>query len=991
AKTLLDELIPYKIVSPSSEIDAPQIGAGALLVGMPDNYDALTELSKTIGVDLTNSNYRYALVKLNRLDGLDNHASAASGILVHARPKNPNPAYNLTEDFRSDAIKLRHGGKVRTHDCDGVLNVKTATQAIDSFGDYGTHYISSVQLGDTILQVFAYSQEDFERLKLAYSDGQNPLSGAGSQDFAQFTTNSNTGAFGYVADYGNIISLSNSEIFQTTLRNGDWLDTLWSHKNSIFSLFNSKSKLSLVQLEQQFEAQTVMQVQLASLSLMMEQKRGLIWQRVFKAAMVQKYSTNIEANFAIYDNRDFNSLLPEDSPGLISALATPTINLYKARLDLSQMQFVAEEEIENFILFCNVLMLSGNNEAAIPGSEVKLFGQILDLRTDDQPQKIRISDRAFDSLEIGCSEFLGALMIQNESGTKYSVIVDGIKFALENNEVSVDCDVRAVPHPDSLTQLVNSIQYSMTFAEAVMSDQTGRQRSLVQQLIGDYLQWLATIIPDTTVDQELLSLRIRVLDLANYAVDPNYGSFVPVLPAEEYDEYITSILDYLDRIQFQIAQNNQEIANRRLEELVIDVAETLNQNIIDTGNLVSGIIDVNVAQQKDMEGFYDALISQQEQEAQSQRIQINELRGLLFSAQGDVDVAVQQYKAAVERWQTITTIKFGLDVATNVFTLGTTIAIPASSIAAVEELGSTVQTIQKTLNVLNATSTLYTDAASDLKELQGAQAALDDLQGISFGITSTLAWDEMAVQFRQILATGPDVQQQKAALDAAFRILVLRGKAVTNAESSLHALERDIYTNQQQKQINTNQAARLSELQNNLDPQDIQDLDKSAIDLVGLTGYLEFIQNQMLTILAKAFLQKDLALQYENLQPATLIPSFSLLKFSAAIVQQNAATITAKSLLAQYQQTTTKSLDFVIPNVKPSELTNGAIRNATIFLDAPLFYSYVDVRVVSVVAKIDGVESTETGKYLLKLAYDGAPFHDRNIERDALNFRTPWR
>lgn len=993
AKTLLDELIPYKIISPSSEVDAPQIRAGALLVGMPNNHDALTELSKTIGVDLTNPNYRYALVKLNRLDGLDNHASAASGILVHVRPRNPDPAYNLTEDFKSDVIKLRHCGQVRTHDFDGVLNVKTATQALDSFDDYGTHYVSSVQLGDTILQVFAYSQQNFERLKLAYSDGQNPLSGAGSQDFAQFTTNSDTGEFGYVADYGNIISLSNSEIFQTTLRNGDWLDTLWCYKNSIFSLFNSKSKLSLIQLEQQFKAQTVMQVQLASMSLMMEQKRGLIWQRVFKAAMVQKYSTNIEANFAIYDDRDFDSLLPEDAPGLISSLATPTINVYKSRLDLSQMQFVAAEEVENFILFSNVLMLSGSNEVAVPGSEVKLFSQILDLRTDAQAKNIKISDRAFDSLEIGCREFLGALMIHNESGTEYSVIVDGIKFALDDSKtnVMVDRDVRAVPRPDSLPQLVNSIQYSMTFAEAVMSDQTGGQRTLVQQLIGEYLQWLATIIPATTVDQELLALRIRALDLANYAVDPNYGSFVPILPAEEYDEYITSILDYLDRIQLQIAQNNQEIANRRLSELVIDVAETLNQNLIDTGNLISGVIDANVAQQKDMEGFYDALISQQEQEAQRQRIQINELRGLLFSAQGDVDIAVQQYKSAVENWQTITTIRFGLDVATNLFTLGTTIAIPASSIAAVEALGSTVQTIQKTLNVLNATSTLYSDAASDLKDLQAAQTALDDLQGISFGSPSTLAWDEMNVQFRQILATGPDVQQQKAALEAAFAILVLRGKAVANAEASLHAIERDIYTNQQQKQINVNQSARLSELQNNLNPQDIQELDKSAIDLVGLTGYLEFIQNQMLAILSKAFLQKDLALQYENLQPATLIPSFSLLKFSAAIVQQNAATITAKSSLAQYQQTTTKSLDFVISNVKPSELTNGAMRNTTIFLDAPLFYSYVDAKIVSVVAKIDGVESTETEKYLLKLAYEGEPFSDRNIERDSLNFRTPWR
>ncbi|NET87949.1 MAG: hypothetical protein F6K45_07620 [Kamptonema sp. SIO1D9] len=990
-KSLLDELIPYKVVSPASDIDAPKIGAGALLVGMPNNQAALRQLSQTIGVDLTNPNYCYALVKLTRLDGSDTHASAASGILVHARPGNPDAAYHLTEDFKFDIIKLRHGGRVRTHDFDGVLNVKTATQELDSFADYGTHYVSSVLLGDTILQVFAYTREKFDKIKPAYANGQNPLSGPGSQDFAQFTTDSATGIFGYVSDYGNLISLSNSDIFQTTLRNGDWIDTLWSYKNSIFSLFNTNSKLSLITLEQQFHEQTVIEVQLASLSVMIEQKRGLLWQRVFKAAMVQKYRTNIDANFAIYDNRDFASMLPEDLPNLVSYIATPTIDVYKVRLDLAQMQFVAKEEVENFILFSNVLTASGSAEVAIPGSNIKLFAQVLDMRTDAQPKNILLSDSAFTSLEIGCNEFLGALMVQNESGTAYNVIVDGIKFALDGSSVVVDSDVRVVPPNDSLPLLVNSLQYSMTFAEAVMSDQTSQQSTALQAFISNYLNWLATIIPATTSDEELLALRVRALDLANYAINPNYGSFVPILPAEEYDQYIVSILDYLDRIQLQIAQNNQRIANRRLEELTIDVANTLNQNIINTGELVSGIIDANVAQQKDMEGFYDALISQKEQEAQRQQTKINELKGLLFSAQGDVDFAVQQYKSAVEQWQTMEAIKFGLDVATNLFNLGTTIAIPSSSISAVKELGTTVQTIQKTLNVLNATSKLYNGAVAGLKGLQGAQETLDGLEGAAFGSPSTLSWDEMSIQFNQIMATGPDVKVEKAALQAAFSTLILRGKAVTNAESSLHAIERDIYTNQQQKQINSNQAARLAALQDKLKPQDIQDLDKAGIDLMGLTGHLVFIQNQMLTILAKAFLQKDLALQYENLQPATLISAFSLLKFSAAIVQQNATTIAAKSALAQYQKGITNPLNFTIPNVKPSDLTGGAIFNTTIFVDAPLFFRYVDVRIVSVVATIDGVESTESGNYLLKLAYNGTPFHDRNIERDPLNFRTPWR
>jgi|GEM_PF-2159726 len=989
AKSLLDELIPYEVISPRSDIDAPQIGAGALLAGMLDNHASLEQLSSTIGVDLTNPDYGYALVKLSRLDGSDMHASAVSGILIHARPRTPDAAYGLHEDFTSDVIKLRHAGKVRSQDFGGALTVKNATEALNLFAEYGTHYVSSLQLGDTILQVFAYTQEKFESIKRAYAGEKNPLSGPGSQNFAQFTTDSATGVFGYVAEYGNIISFSNSNIFQTTLNNGDWRDTLWSHKNSIFSLFNSYSKLSLVALDQQFKDQTVVQIQLASLSVMLEQKRGLMWQRVFKAAMVQKYRTSIEANFAIYDTRDFLSMLPEDDPGIVSYLATPTINVYKARLDISQMQFVAKEEVENVILFSNVLTSSGCINVAIPGSDVKLFAQVIDMRTDAQPKCITLRDDAV--VEIGCDEFLGALMIQQESGSAYNVIVDGIRFALKDSSVVVDSDVRTVPPQDALPLLVNSFHYSMTFAEAVMSDQTSQKNIAVQTLIRSYLNWLATIIPPTINDEELLSLRVRALDLANYAVNPNYGSFVPILPAAEYDQYIASILDYLDRIQLQIAENNQKIASRRMEELTIDVAKTLNRNIVKTGELVSGIIDANVAQQKDMEGFYDALINQKEEEAKQQQIKINDLKGLLFSAQGDVELAVQKYKSAVEQWQTMEAIKFGLDVATNLFNLGTTIAIPSSSITAVKELGSTVQMIQKVLNVLNATSKLYNGATAGIKGIKQAQETLDGLEGAKFGSPSTLSWDEMSIQFNLIMATGPDVKEEKAALQAAFSTLILRGKAVANAESSLHAIERDIYTNQQQKKINANQAARLAELQNKFKPQDIDDLDKAGIDLMGLSGHLVFIQNQMLTILAKAFLQKDLALQYENLQPATSIAEFSLLQFSAALVQQNATTIEAKSALAQYQKATTRPIDFVITDVKPVDLIGGAVLSTTIFLDAPLFFQYVDVRVASIVATIDGVKSTESGTYLLKLAYNGTPFHDRNIKRDPINFRTPWR
>lgn len=995
AQSLLDALIPYQIINPSSDIDAPSIGAGALLVGAANSKPSLDKLSKTIGVDLSNEDFRYALVKLNRQDGNDSHASAESGVLVHLRPRQPDVTYGLTEDFKSAGRKLCHAGRSRLQDYGDKLSKENASKVLNSFSEYGTHFISTVELGDCIMQVFAYPSKKFAIVQEAYTDGKNPLSGPGSQDFAQFTTSMAEGVFGFVEQYGGILCLSNSDIFNSTLKAGDWVDTLWSHKNSIFSLFNPNSKLSLVSLQKGFTEQAPIDIQLTSLSLMLEHKRSLIWQRIYKAAMVQKYRDNIEANFAIYDHRDFVQMLPEDQAGIVSFIATPTINIYKTRLDIANMQFVAKDEVKRLILFANTLSAETAAAIEMPGDSVRIFAQVLDMRTNGQAKSIVLSDKALASLEIGCDEFLGALSIQNSSGTIYHVIVDGIKFGLKGEGPGaipvIEDDVRVVPPADALPLLINSFQFSMTFAEAVVSDQSSCSSDQIQVFIKRYLRWLANVIPSDTQDEELIALRVRVMDLANYSINPTYGSFVPILPYTDYETYVQSILDYLDRIQLQIAQNNQKIANRRQEELTINVARTLNQNIVASGELISGVIDVNVAQQRDLEGFYDSLITQKKAEAEQQQTKVNDLKASLFEAQGDMDLAVQQYKSAVEKWATMEAVKFGLDVATNLFSLGTTIAIPATSITAVKDLGKNVQLIQKTLNILNATSKLYTGIETGLAGLQGAQKALDGLDGADFGSPSTLSWDEMSVQFNQIIATGPNVTEAKANLDAAFKILILRGKAATNAAASLHAVQREIYTSQLQKEINSRQADRLAELQNKLHPASIGDLDKASIDLMALTGQLSFVQNQMLTILAKAFLQQDLALQYANLQPATPIGSFSLLKFSAALVQQKGTTIEAKSRLNQYQAATTKSIDFVIGGIKPEEVMSGRVFRSTIFLNAPEFYQYVDARVVSVVASIDGIESTVSGKYLLKLAYNGTPFHDRNIERDPLNFRTPWR
>ena len=242
--SLLDELVPYRVVNPASYTDAPSIGAGALLAGSAESHLALATLSKAIRVDLTNPDWRYALVKLTRKDGSSTHASAAHGILMHVRPRSPDADYRLHPELSCATIRVPHAGHAVQQDYGDVFNKENVGKILGSFAEYGTHYVSAIELGDTIVQVFAYPSKQFAYVKQAYADKSNVLSGPEAQLFAQFTTGLERGPYGFVKEYGRILSASNSASFTTDLQQGKWEDTLWSHKDSVFSLFNSKAACS---------------------------------------------------------------------------------------------------------------------------------------------------------------------------------------------------------------------------------------------------------------------------------------------------------------------------------------------------------------------------------------------------------------------------------------------------------------------------------------------------------------------------------------------------------------------------------------------------------------------------------------------------------------------------------------------------------------------------------------------------------------------------
>ena len=996
AQSLLTSLLPYKIEDPSDGIDGPKAPAGPLLIDDANRDKAIEKLSATLGVDLGKDRQGYALVKLTRKDETVVHQSQEMGVLIHPNPSDIPENLGVSKQFRkamSTLTRFKEEDDFSPNDITPTI----ANEYLDLFAKFGTHFVTSMVLGDVIFQVFAMPEARFKRVKETYANQPDKLKGQDAVLFRIYTTDANTGAFGYVSEYGKVLDFSLSETLSKAVIKGEWVEPTFAETNSIFAVYDNNSKVNPEVLDQVYTSVTSIMTSLTSLTLYCEHNRKEIWRRVLKGGLVQKYQSAIDPNFFQYCPYNLAGQLSQSElPGFLSTIATPYINTYKAGLDLATLEFVAAEEVKDFTLYANYLYATDAEDIRIPGDNVLIAGQVVNLERNTITPKLILSDKAFDSLTFATQQFYGALQFENESRNKRFTLVDGLKYVSNVKApagrayVQVDGDFRGAPPPASLKKLTSSLEYNYAYAESNLNAFARGELTLLAGFLYQSMQWITQIIPADTNDFQLLNLRVRALDMAHIENNTALGAFVPLLPYTDYQAQIDGILDYINEIDTMIDRYHYDIEQRKTQELIINVGRDLNKNIIESGRLLEGYINASIEQQKALSDYYASIIVQKQAEQKKQEKTVDELRALLNTNQAEVKTAVENFKQAVKDWEKIEAIKFGLQVATEIFTLGTSILIPSGSIALVKDLGAIAQGIQKFMNISNATWKLFEDTNAGVGKFRDAQTTFDGVSGV---MSADFAWDEMSLKLDAILSTAPtdpNVNAKKAALNYAFKTYVLKGKAYTSAMSSVQQTARDIYSNQQQKNLLEEQVKRMKELNANLDPAKIGGLDKNKIDLIGLTGSLSVIRSQVLGVLSKTFILQDQSLQYTFLQPATPIDSFDVLGISGALFKQRTNTLNAITALRPYQKTTTTPIEIEV-EIPVERLRNGGIYQFYLQPDVPEFFIYVDLRVKSMVAKIEGVTGTASGDYLLEVAYGGRPFYDRSYDREISVFNTLQR
>jgi hypothetical protein len=220
ADSLLSELFPYHVGKCADDHAAPDIPPGPLLIRDKDSEAATKKLSASLGVDLSSPNFGFSLVILERKSGEGRHYLFKDGIYVNPNPFNPPPGAGVTKDFRTAIARLRHGKHPEGGPDEAAFSEINANAYLESFREWGTHFISRVTLGDRIFQVFAHPRDRFAKIKAAYAIPGNVLCGPGAASFAQFTTDADRGHFGYVAEYGKLLAASGDGKVEASVKEG---------------------------------------------------------------------------------------------------------------------------------------------------------------------------------------------------------------------------------------------------------------------------------------------------------------------------------------------------------------------------------------------------------------------------------------------------------------------------------------------------------------------------------------------------------------------------------------------------------------------------------------------------------------------------------------------------------------------------------------------------------------------------------------------------
>jgi hypothetical protein len=992
AESVLDAIYDVTIRSGTSDGANAFYGSGALLIRNADRATALAALQQQHGIDFAAAGCGYALIELRRESATAVHATFAPGVF-----KMPGADAFSGRTLPRAILKLPHaeqslslGWSLDTGD--------SAASYLDLFAQHGTHYVSSISGGDRILQVFAYAADQWKQTRSDFAASPQLLQGPNAyHSFLYYlrplTKDSAGNVYGMVAQRGNITIASRDAAFAASVTAGQWREDRWAQGDCILAPW-----LGGAIQPRGFVKVVPIRVTLSPISLFMNHPRERAAWSVFRAAMATIYPDTVRPAFPGADDQSFDAVYPPRSGGLLSDLATPTIGAYVQRLDLASVQLAVPQLVKRFGIFANLLESRGAAGLSLPGGAITLLSHIVNVAApaDGAVPVLTVPDDAYATFALSCAKFVGGLFVTDAGGTRRKLIADGIVYergpagAEGRYTARATGDVHAAPALAVLQSLSAQLAAGLNGASA----QLGAWQAMAPQgqvrLLIRFADWAAGLIPSDCPDQSLRALRLDALTLARAARALASGTRqVPYLTFKAYAPSVQAMNAVAARIQDTLTQYQDRIRLRKVAEAVITDLKLVNQNVIETGTLLTDYFKDCAQHQQDLAANYDAIAGSDQQTLTQTNQTIATLQSELGDQRAAVTTAIDKYKVAIGIKETEEIVKLSFEIAKGVFEVGFALATGNETEEA-KKLKQMVEDIQKIVALIASIAALAQAIKGGKEEMEAADAAFTALGSAPLPTAALLKWDEFRVRMKNAVEKGPAMSERDDVV-AAVDILVLRGKALVQTQESAAALVTRMFQERRRQVMAQDQSARMQKLTARLDPGKVGDLDLDDIDLVGMSGELDQLQSQMMAQLVRAAVIQDLALQYEYLQQPTTPPSsFDLISVGVYMAQQQGNLVQAKSALRPPPTAIDNPVSYKI-GIPASALAGGRSFRFQIAPGVPEFKAFTMVRFSRLDLTVDGIGATDGGQFTVRLLYGGDPFYDRDQQHNAVTFSTSPR
>ena len=821
------------------------------------------------------------------------------------------------------------------------------------------------------------------------------LHGSGTVSFAIFTTPHHfigPHEYGYTVAASNICIASDDPALNQSIQAGEWYEGMNLKGNSILAPFFTHK----VNIDEAFHKVVATEANLTSLSIVVEKKRRRNWRNVYNCGIYSRFyhGKNVSAYFSNHCPYDIAAVYKEsniiEGDGLLSTIATPTVSLFQEVIQLDLVKLMFPEEVKQMSTFSNALQFPTQNNVIEmpPNASISVVSHIISANAGTDPPDLRMNEQAISAIktQMFCGEFYGALRISSTDGCKSLFALNGLAFEVLNEEVTVTCDFRQSPPSEVLTKHITDLQFSLTAAESRVDFLKASKDENSVALLHKYLLWLSNISSACTPpSRSISSLRLRASYLAKQSTATR--AEVPYLSYEAYKDTIQSVSSVITTVNTEIISYQNQIRERKRDERLMNSLNEINQNIVTTGNLLADYISAQAKYQGSLGDMFQSFAEEAKKKAGKLMNDIHQYNAKVNEQVQAVKKATDDFKKAFEEWQKEETIKACVGIVLAIFTAAASVAVPESGGAALSNLAKMVNKIQKLLKIFNTIFETFKSIDALPDNPDHLTNALDDLEPGDLQYPSSIEeWMEMKANLDAILHKVPNAVTAKFDLSAAFEILILRGKALMDAQNQLQKIMCDLSAARQQSSVHKEQTDRLNQLKTKLKEKP-SDLKKQDIDLIQMTGQLLFFERQMLSILSSTLLIQDHALQYEYLQLPTAVTSFTFLNLKVAILNQDIK-ITTGLIAFNPEPRLQNPVVYKIEGIHPELLTSETGYTFSIPLCAKEFMPFHYVRIEDLDVKIDGIESTDSGQYYLELVYAGDPFYDRDIANTKLEFET---